>query len=140
MACVDCDESGNERGSGPTIVVGGTTPKPPASVAASQARAMTPAQPLMVNAGGETEINPKAFPDGTPPMLLELLNQVRSLRIELAACMAVMEKRGLITATELQEARVAVHQAVQQAFQHQQAQIGRDFAQRPTAVPARGRP
>ena len=131
--CDGCEP--DEKSFPPTIVIGGGNPQPAQTVA--QAHATRNPSAITMKPDGSTELNPAAFPPGTSPALLEVLNQLRSVRIEVAAVLTVLEKRGLVTMTELQEARVAVNQAAQKAFEMQQAQLGRDFIQRPTTYPPR---
>lgn len=80
-------------------------------------------------------LTPQTAP-GVHPLILDALNQLRSLHLELVSVVTLLLRRGLITETELTQARMEVTQSAQQAFQEAKQQLGRELAQKPTHLPS----
>jgi hypothetical protein len=76
-------------------------------------------------------VDPASIP-GTPPVVIELMNYVRSVHVEVVALATILQGRGLITDVELNKARMVVVNAMDQAFTQQIEQLGRGLAQKPT--------
>ena len=69
---------------------------------------------------------------GAPAWAVELMNEQRMVRIELASMMAALMRRGLVTEQEINQARMAVTEAAQREFDAMVAQLGRQIAKKPT--------
>ena len=124
---------GGERGSAPVANRPSPPPAPPAppgraSPAAPAQVTLQDGQPPVMHAEGF-----RTFDNATlTSLLLEQANEIRSLRVELAALAYVFVGRGLITEKELNDARMAITTAANRVFAEQTQAMGRQFAQRPT--------
>ena len=93
--------------------------------------------PIVVQRPGEIpEVNPAAAPS-VPPALVEILNTLRSLRLDHMTLVHALMKRGILTEAELLSSRAEISQATNQAFELAKRQLGREFSQRPTTLPAK---
>jgi len=61
------------------------------------------------------------------PVVLEMLNQMRVLEIEMAVMKSVLLRRGLVSSTELQQARVEVISRMDAELQQMLASLGKRF-------------
>jgi hypothetical protein len=95
--------------------------------------------PVVVFRNGEPPyLNPDA-PPGTAPKvseeMRELKNQVNALRFDLSVLVHAVMSRGLLTEKELLDAKMQVSVETQKAFEQMRKQLGRRFAQAPSAYP-----
>jgi len=65
----------------------------------------------------------------------ELKNQVNALRFDLSVLVHAVMSRGLLTEKELLDAKMQVSVETQKAFEQMRKQLGRRFAQAPSAYP-----
>jgi hypothetical protein len=101
--------------------------------------------PVVVFRNGEPPyLNPAAppgppAPPGTAPKvseeMRELKNQVNALRFDLSVLVHAVMSRGLLTEKELLDAKMQVSVETQKAFEQMRKQLGRRFAQAPSAYP-----
>lgn len=76
-------------------------------------------------------IDPSAIP-GVSPVVVELMNYVRSVHVEMISLTTALKTRGLLTEAELNAARMVIVNEMDRAFTQQVEQLGRGLAQRPT--------